>query len=256
MRSMRRMLDTMDRLFGDVMAYPGASAAEDVRLPWEMSEDENEGERKVDGEWSSGSSYSSYGTRLRLPENCEKEKVKSEMKNGVLCISVPKTKVERKIVDEAHHQQSDSIARSDGNSVTMAMAGTASEAGGGGAVNDGGAWLDRDDDKGKWKSEAAIEQMSSRKPDVAPADEEAAGRSLHTPMSWRRSRHRRRRRLQRSSHGRNRVSTSEREENIEAEQPTSVRRGGERLCHHTAAVKVMVPEKIDMMTAGMAVNTL
>ncbi|KAG6385178.1 hypothetical protein SASPL_154006 [Salvia splendens] len=26
------------------------------------------------------------------------------------------------------------------------MAGTASEAGGGGAVNDGGAWLDRDDD--------------------------------------------------------------------------------------------------------------
>lgn len=127
MRSMRRMLDTMDRLFGDVMAYPGAA---DVRLPWDMSEDENEvrmrfdmpglskedvkvsvedevlvikGERKVDGEWSSGSSYSSYSTRLRLPENCDKEKVKAEMKNGVLCISVPKTKVERKIVDVEIH---------------------------------------------------------------------------------------------------------------------------------------------------------
>ncbi|KAL1557722.1 small heat shock protein (HSP20) [Salvia divinorum] len=124
MRSMRRMLDTMDRLFGDVMAYPGAAA--EVRLPWDMSEDENEvrmrfdmpglskedvkvsveddvlvikGERKADGKWPSGSSYSSYGTRLRLPENCDKEKVKAEMKNGVLCISVPKTKVERKIVD-------------------------------------------------------------------------------------------------------------------------------------------------------------
>ncbi|KAG6389051.1 hypothetical protein SASPL_150510 [Salvia splendens] len=83
MRSMRRMLDTMDRLFGDVMAYPGAAAAGDVRLPWDMSEDENEvrmrfdmpglskedvkvsveddvlvikEERTVDGEWSSGSS--------------------------------------------------------------------------------------------------------------------------------------------------------------------------------------------------------
>ncbi|KAG6389050.1 hypothetical protein SASPL_150509 [Salvia splendens] len=80
-------------------------------------------------------------------------------------------------------------------------------------------------EEGQWKSEAAIEQMSSRKPSVAPADEEAAGRSLHTPMNWRRSCHRRRRRLQRSSHGRNRVSTSEREENIEAEQTTSVSNG-------------------------------
>ncbi|KAG6389069.1 hypothetical protein SASPL_150528 [Salvia splendens] len=130
MWSMRRMLDTMDRLFGDVMAYPGAVAAGDVRLPWDMSEDENEvrmrfdmpglstedvklsveddglvikGERTLDGEWSSGSSYSSYGTRLRLPENCEKEKVKVEMKNRDLCISVPKTKVERKNVDVEIH---------------------------------------------------------------------------------------------------------------------------------------------------------
>lgn len=121
---MRQMLDTMDRLFDDVMAYPGAAA--EARLPWDMSEDENEmrmrfdmpglskedvkvcveddvlvikGERKADDAWSSRSSYSTYATRLRLPENCDKEKVKAEMKNGVLCISVPKTKVERKVLD-------------------------------------------------------------------------------------------------------------------------------------------------------------
>ncbi|XP_057804316.1 small heat shock protein, chloroplastic-like [Salvia miltiorrhiza] len=121
MRSMRQMLDTMDRLFGDVMTYPGTAA--EARWPWDMSEEENEvrmrfdmpglskedvrvcveddvlvikGDRKSDDGWSS---YSSYATRLRLPENFDKEKVKAEMKNGVLCISVPKTKVERKVVD-------------------------------------------------------------------------------------------------------------------------------------------------------------
>lgn len=123
MRSMRQMLDAMDRLFDDAMTFPGTAA--EVRTPWDVSEDESEirmrfdmpglskedvkvsveddvliirGERKKE-EDESNRSYSSYSTRFRLPEDVDKEKVKAEMKNGVLYISVPKAKLERKVLD-------------------------------------------------------------------------------------------------------------------------------------------------------------
>lgn len=133
-RSMRQMLDTMDRLFEDAMTtFPGKTGEVAVRTPWDINEDEDEiklrfdmpglskedvkvsveddvlvirGERrKEEGEeddstdsWSRRS-YSSYGTRLQLPDGCQMDKVKAEMKNGVLYISVPKGKVERKVID-------------------------------------------------------------------------------------------------------------------------------------------------------------
>ncbi|XP_020577895.1 small heat shock protein, chloroplastic-like [Phalaenopsis equestris] len=132
-RTMRQMLDTMDRIFEDAFAFPGTTAGE-VRTPWDIKEDEKEvkirydmpgltkeevkvsleddvlviksqhkeegGEGKAgeDGWWR-GSSASAYNIRLVLPEACEKEKVKAELKNGVLFVTVPKSKVERKVID-------------------------------------------------------------------------------------------------------------------------------------------------------------
>lgn len=137
MRTMRQMLDTIDRMFDDSMAVPTRNPSGwNIRSPWDIQDDENEikmrfdvpglskedlkvfvednmlvikGEHKEDKQehdqgGDNGSSwgtknYSSYHTRINLPDNCEKDKIKADLKNGVLLISIPKMKVERKVID-------------------------------------------------------------------------------------------------------------------------------------------------------------
>jgi len=130
MRTMRQMLSTMDRIFDDAMTFPGTTTTTwDVRSPWDIDENENEirmrfdmpgfskedvkvyveddvlvikGEDRKNEEggnerWRLTSSV--YDTRLELPEDCDKDNVKAEMKNGVLYICVPKSKVEKRVID-------------------------------------------------------------------------------------------------------------------------------------------------------------
>ncbi|KAI3735353.1 hypothetical protein L6452_14848 [Arctium lappa] len=133
MRTMRQILDTMDRMFEDSMAFPmrTSSSAWNIRSPWDVEDGENEikmrfdvpglskgdlkvyvendmlvikGEHKQDHDGEDNNSwsrqnYSSYQTHIDLPDNCEKDKIKADLKNGVLLISIPKTKVERKVID-------------------------------------------------------------------------------------------------------------------------------------------------------------
>ncbi|KAJ6816910.1 heat shock protein26 [Iris pallida] len=138
MRTMKQMLETMDRMFGEAMSFPGSSRSlsEDVRMPWDIMEDEKEvkmrfdmpglskeevkvsveddvlvirgehkkeegGEGGDDKGWWRGKSMSNYHMRMQLPDNCDKDKVRAELKNGVLLVSVPKTEVERKVIDVA-----------------------------------------------------------------------------------------------------------------------------------------------------------
>ncbi|XP_057863454.1 small heat shock protein, chloroplastic [Cryptomeria japonica] len=132
MRTMRQMLDTMDRLFEDSFMFPSTMPTREnpagVRTPWDMTENETElkmrfdmpglskedvkvsiqddllvikaekQSKEEDDSWSARG-YSSYNTRLLLPDNCETDKIKAELKNGVLNITIPKAKVESKVID-------------------------------------------------------------------------------------------------------------------------------------------------------------
>ncbi|KAI3452630.1 hypothetical protein Pfo_009294 [Paulownia fortunei] len=64
------------------------------KLPKKKSENEEE-----NGEEWSAKSYGRYSSRIALPENVQFEKIKAEVKDGVLYITIPKASSSAKIFD-------------------------------------------------------------------------------------------------------------------------------------------------------------
>lgn len=122
-RTMEQMIDMLEQ---DALS---------VRTPWCIMENENElkmrfdlpglskedvkvcvvdhrflvieeQEKKEKDLWSF---YSTYNTRLMLPENYETNKIKTELKNGVLNITIPRVKVESKVKDLSQSRETGKI---------------------------------------------------------------------------------------------------------------------------------------------------
>ncbi|CAN1153741.1 Small heat shock protein, chloroplastic [Linum perenne] len=125
------MIDTMNRfmddpfvLQGDIGGYMGRG-----RMPWAIQEGESDyklrfdipgmgksdvkvwvednmlvlkGEKAVNTagneEWLR-KSYGKYSYRIALPDNIEFEKIKAEVKDGVLYVTIPKAHTTRKVLD-------------------------------------------------------------------------------------------------------------------------------------------------------------
>lgn len=132
------MMETMERMIDEPFAYPPADTAAygRGRTPWEIKEAETEyklrfdmpgmtkedvkvwveekmlvvkaeklpkkkgenNEENGDDEWSA-KSYGKYSSRIALPENVEFEKIKAEVKDGVLYITIPKASSDAKVFD-------------------------------------------------------------------------------------------------------------------------------------------------------------
>ncbi|GAV63188.1 HSP20 domain-containing protein [Cephalotus follicularis] len=63
------------------------------------SGEEGNGEGEGEGEEWSAKSYGRYSSRIALPDNVQFEKIKAEVKDGVLYITIPKATVSGKILD-------------------------------------------------------------------------------------------------------------------------------------------------------------
>ncbi|KAJ4771624.1 Heat shock protein HSP26 [Rhynchospora pubera] len=139
MKTMRQMIDTMDRLFEDTMTFPGTmtrspnNGTAEIRTPWDIMQNEKEvklrfdmpglskeevklsveddmlvikGEHKKEegaedkgDNWWKERSVSSYNMQMLLPDECDKSKVAAEFKNGVLLVTIPKRPVEHRVHD-------------------------------------------------------------------------------------------------------------------------------------------------------------
>lgn len=130
------MMETMDRLMDNPLSYSDRYPTDNVgysrgRTPWEIKEAESEYKMRFDmpgmskedvkvwveekmlvvkaekalkkteenGEEWSAKSYGKYSYRIALPENVEFEKIKAEVKDGVLYITMPKSSPSAKILD-------------------------------------------------------------------------------------------------------------------------------------------------------------
>ncbi|GLU21329.1 hypothetical protein SLE2022_374750 [Rubroshorea leprosula] len=117
----------MYRTFEDSIIFPGQTGGE-LGAPWDIHDDENgikmrfdmpglskedvkvsvedgmliiRAEHKKEGRddsWSSRN-FSKYDAHLQLTDNYDKNKIKAELKNGVLSISIPKNKEGKKVIN-------------------------------------------------------------------------------------------------------------------------------------------------------------
>ncbi|KAG9446305.1 hypothetical protein H6P81_012433 [Aristolochia fimbriata] len=137
-RTIQQMIDTMERIMEDPLAYSSLNdeaggTYRRGRTPWEIKEGDTEYKMRFDmpgmtkndvkvsveekmlvvkaekqpknpqGEeaeedWSARS-YGRYSSRIALPDNIEMEKIKAEVKDGVLYITIPKAKGSSKVLD-------------------------------------------------------------------------------------------------------------------------------------------------------------
>ncbi|KAL7110389.1 hypothetical protein ACP275_05G022800 [Erythranthe tilingii] len=63
------------------------------------AKNKNDGEDEDGGDEWSVKSYGRYSSRIALPENVEFEKIKAEVKDGVLYLNIPKAKTSPKVFD-------------------------------------------------------------------------------------------------------------------------------------------------------------
>ncbi|XP_021298267.1 26.5 kDa heat shock protein, mitochondrial [Herrania umbratica] len=75
---------------------------EDRVLTIEGEHKEEEGGGSDDDEHWSARSYGFYNTSLVLPEDAKVDEIKAELKDGVLCIIIPRTEQPKKDVKEVH----------------------------------------------------------------------------------------------------------------------------------------------------------
>ncbi|KAL8224541.1 hypothetical protein R6Q57_020016 [Mikania cordata] len=68
-------------------------------LKAEKLQKDNNGESDVDEDEWSAKSYGKYSFRIALPENIQFEKIKAEVKDGVLYVIIPKAPISSKIFD-------------------------------------------------------------------------------------------------------------------------------------------------------------
>ncbi|XP_068657019.1 small heat shock protein, chloroplastic-like [Aristolochia californica] len=137
-RTVQQMIETMERILEDPLAYSSLNdeaggTYKRGRTPWEIKEGETEYKMRFDmpgmtkndvkiwveekmlvvkaekqpnnsqgeeaeEEWSARS-YGRYSSRIALPDNVETEKIKAQVKDGVLYIIIPKAKSSSKVLD-------------------------------------------------------------------------------------------------------------------------------------------------------------
>eukprot|EP00246_Nothoceros_aenigmaticus_P001223 TRINITY_DN11664_c0_g1_i1.p1 TRINITY_DN11664_c0_g1~~TRINITY_DN11664_c0_g1_i1.p1 ORF type:complete len:234 (-),score=27.88 TRINITY_DN11664_c0_g1_i1:285-986(-) len=131
-RNFKQLIHTMDNIFEDRSIFSsrfGGAIPRSRRTPWDVIEDaegfhlrvdlpglskeevkvsvEDKGllikadHSETDDKWKTRGESRSYSARVELPENADLDKIKAELKNGVLHVTVPRGTIEQKVISVA-----------------------------------------------------------------------------------------------------------------------------------------------------------